>query len=78
MVGVLRVPASGRPPYILILRRQPAGIRDVCSPPFGMLSKQDKTTAETQLSESLTEVQHDATCVCVTTDLLLHSPVMDL
>lgn len=76
MVGVLWVPASGRPPCILILRRQPAGIRDVCSPPFGMLSKQDTATAETQLSESLT-TRCDV-CVCVTTDLLLHSPVMDL
>ena len=42
MVGVLRVPASGRPPRVLVLRRQPAGIRDVCSSPSGMFSRQDK------------------------------------
>lgn len=70
MVGALWVPASGRPPRILILRRQPAGIRDVCSPPSGMLSKQDKNTTDTQLSKNnknLIEIEHVATCVLALT-----------
>lgn len=41
MVSALWVPTPGCPPGVLILRRQPAGVRDVCSAPSGMLSKHD-------------------------------------
>ena len=43
MVGVLWVPASGRPPNVLILWRQPTGIGDVCSTPSRVLSEHDTT-----------------------------------
>ena len=51
VVGVLWVPASGRPPRVLIFWRQPAGIRDVCCPPSGMLSEQDESMTDTPLSQ---------------------------
>lgn len=43
MVGVLWVPPPGGPPGILILRRQPAGIRCVRGASSGLLSEQDKS-----------------------------------
>lgn len=51
VVRVLWVPASGCPPRVLILWRQPAGIRDICSPPSGVLSGRDNTT-DTQLPKN--------------------------
>lgn len=72
MVGVLWVPPPGGPPGILVLRRQPAGIRRVCSAPSGMLSEQGKSGQEN------TKCLHVCVCVCVSTDRLLHSPVIDL
>lgn len=69
MVGVPWVPPPGGPPGILILRRQPAGIRCVCSAPSGMLSEEDESRQGKGPLPS--------TRLRVSTDRLLHSPVMD-
>lgn len=69
MVGVPWVPAPGGPPGILILRRQPAGIRRVRSAPSGMLPEEDESR---QGKAPLPSPR-----LRVSTDRLLHSPVMD-
>lgn len=70
MVAVPRVPPPGGPPGILVLRRQPAGIRCVCSAPSGMLSEEDE-------SRQGRGRHPPPRCPRASTDRLLHSPVME-